>query len=344
MRLESARSLKEELTSRPAESGLAQSYAVLGAAGLEHRGNVLKTATVSASHVGPPRGVALGITPSRRVQGHKLAVRLQSPTPQAHQYAAYVAGKAADEVDVEFVGPISVGKPAGPSAYTDRIRPLKPGYSVGHYRITAGTIGGFVMDAKKRLGILSNNHVLANSNAAKKGDDIVQPGPYDGGKRPDDVIGPLERFVRLKSGSNAVDVAWALLDERFRDFDASYDGKRLASVLAQDDVASSEAVWKIGRTTGLTRGAVGAIELDNVAVDYDGTVYSFDGQIEVIGDDGAFSNGGDSGSFIIGAGNHPLGLLFAGSDKGGPKNTGRTYANVLEVALSLLGLSLAPGS
>jgi hypothetical protein len=94
----------------------------------------------------------------------------------------------------------------------------------------------------------------------------------------------------------------------------------------------------------LTRGTISAIELDNVAVDYDKIVYSFDWQIEVIGDEGPFSKGGDSGSFIIGAGSHPLGLLFAGSDKGGPKGSGRTYAGALETALSLLGLDLASES
>jgi hypothetical protein len=176
--------------------------------------------------------VALGITPSRRQQGHKLAIRLQKPTPQAHQYAAYAAGKAADEVDIQFVGPVSVGQPSAASSYTKLVRPLQPGFSVGHYRITAGTIGGFVDDAKGRIGILSNNHVLANSNAGTKGDDILQAGAYDGGKRPNDVVGHLERFVRLKAGSNAIDATWAVLDDAYRDVDARYDGKKLSSVLS----------------------------------------------------------------------------------------------------------------
>ncbi|MDX2162477.1 MAG: hypothetical protein SF162_14215 [bacterium] len=82
----------------------------------------------------------------------------------------------------------------------DRFRPLIPsGVSIGHRGITAGTLGTIVKD--KRTGealILSNNHVLANSNDAMVGDAIVQPGPMDGGKDPADVVARLERFVRLR--------------------------------------------------------------------------------------------------------------------------------------------------
>ncbi len=84
-----------------------------------------------------------------------------------------------------------------------RARPAQPGMSIGHHKITAGTFGAVVKD--KRSGkplILSNNHVLANiSNGsdgkAKKGDIILQPGSYDGGKEDNDAIGYLERFVPI---------------------------------------------------------------------------------------------------------------------------------------------------
>jgi len=51
---------------------------------------------------------------------------------------------------------------------TGRVRPAPGGVSIGHYRITAGTLGVVVRRAGVRL-ILSNNHVLANSNDAKAG-------------------------------------------------------------------------------------------------------------------------------------------------------------------------------
>ncbi len=81
---------------------------------------------------------------------------------------------------------------------TQRIRPIPCGVSIGHFKITAGTFGVLVTD--KTSGdklILSNNHVLANSNQGQKGDAILQPGPIDGGQNPGDMVATLERFITI---------------------------------------------------------------------------------------------------------------------------------------------------
>ena len=82
----------------------------------------------------------------------------------------------------------------------ERFRPHVPaGVSIGHYKVTAGTVGAVVFD--RNTGeplILSNNHVLANSNDAEIGDAILQPGPTDHGARPDDVVAKLHRFEMLR--------------------------------------------------------------------------------------------------------------------------------------------------
>jgi hypothetical protein len=71
--------------------------------------------------------------------------------------------------------------------------------SIGLFQITAGTLGCVVRDRRSGVRlILSNNHVLANSNNASPGDPILQPGPYDGGSQDRDVIARLERFVKLQ--------------------------------------------------------------------------------------------------------------------------------------------------
>ncbi len=81
----------------------------------------------------------------------------------------------------------------------ERFRPVIPsGVSIGHYKITAGTLGTMVKD--KRTGdmfVLSNNHVLANCNDAMLGDAILQPAAMDGGLNPADVVAKLERYVKL---------------------------------------------------------------------------------------------------------------------------------------------------
>lgn len=81
----------------------------------------------------------------------------------------------------------------------DRFRPIIPsGVSIGHYKVTAGTLGTVVKDrATQELFLLSNNHVFANCNDAVLTDPILQPAAMDGGQNPADVVARLERYVKL---------------------------------------------------------------------------------------------------------------------------------------------------
>ena len=80
-----------------------------------------------------------------------------------------------------------------------KYRPAPGGVSVGHRQVTAGTLGAIVRDRNsgERL-ILSNNHVLANSNSASLGDIILQPGSADGGTVANDAFGSLLRFQSIQ--------------------------------------------------------------------------------------------------------------------------------------------------
>lgn len=77
-----------------------------------------------------------------------------------------------------------------------RMRPVRPGLSIGHVNGTAGTVGALVR-RDGELFVLSNNHVLALLNKARTGDAILQPGPGDGGSLLDQ-IGQLAEFVPLR--------------------------------------------------------------------------------------------------------------------------------------------------
>lgn len=94
---------------------------------------------------------------------------------------------------------VEVGRLEAYATPRDRYRPTIPaGVSIGHYKVTAGTLGAIVFD--KATGeplLLSNNHVLANSNDSLIGDPILQPGPTDHGVRPDDVVAQLHRYETL---------------------------------------------------------------------------------------------------------------------------------------------------
>ena len=214
-------------------------------------------------------------------------------------------------VDVIKVGKITMSQNDG------RYRPVPCGFSVGHPNITAGTLGCLVEKDGKHY-ILSNNHVLANSNAAGEGDPIIQPGRRDDGVSPDDNIATLEPYSEIDfSGDNHIDAAIALVGDAGQtlvepeiiDIGTPSSDPCLASI--------GQIVRKSGRTTGHTVGVVEAISED-IAVDFGRRRVSFVEQIAVksIGSD-SFGDRGDSGSLILDYGTlAPVALLFAVSDSG----------------------------
>ena len=292
-------------------------------------------------------GVSLGLAPVGPGQVH-LAIRLVDRA-DAEVVLAGLDRAARAEVDVRVIGPVrllsSPGSPS-PEELQGRMRPLRPGLSVGHRDVTAGTLGGFARRADEPgLLVLSNSHVLADSGSAALGDPVLQPGVADGG-RDADRIGRLAGWVPFGDGpGDLVDAAVAALDPGVAaDPGDVPGGALLGQVAAADDVDPDELVEKVGRTTGHTRGRVTAVEVDGVGVQYDDGVHTFDDQVEVEGLTGAFSAGGDSGSVIWRSRDRaPLALLFAGSTVGGSAGGGVTFANPLATVLGLLGVTWVAG-
>jgi hypothetical protein len=211
------------------------------------------------------------------------------------------------------------------------VRPVRGGVSAGHIDITAGTLGCLVATSDGTRCILSNNHVLADSNAATIGDPILEPGPIDGGD-PDDPIAELAAFVAVDfDGPNTVDAAIArLLDPG----DVLPEIETIGGVADPVmDAALYQGVRKHGRTTQHTVGVVVDVAAD-IRVRFGTRIAAFDDQIAVVGAGGAFSDGGDSGSLIVdGPSRRPVGLLFAG---GG----GTTFANPIEPVLSAFDITI----
>jgi hypothetical protein len=291
-------------------------------------------------------GVALGLAPVGPQSVH-LAIRLVDEA-DADVVLSGLDEAARSEVDVRVIGPVRpLTAPApgsSPEELQQRVRPLRPGLSISHPTVTAGTLGGFVrLPGSDQLLVLSNNHVLAASDAAAEGDPALQPGVADGGTAADQ-IGALGAFVQLSTDpGNLVDAAVAALAPGVAADPGAYPGGPLAALVAAvEDVDPDELVEKVGRTTGHTRGRVTAVEVDGVGVQYDEGVVTFDDQIEVEGLTGGFSAGGDSGSVIWRSRDRaPLGLLFAGSSTGGSAGGGVTFANPLATVLRELGVEWA---
>jgi hypothetical protein len=253
-----------------------------------------------------------------------------------------------ESVDGVQTDVIQVGEIRAQQSRTDKWRPAPGGVSIGHYQITAGTFGVVVRDRASgdRL-ILSNNHVLANSNDATLGDPILQPGPYDGGQVSADTIAHLERFCPIQyttqPGTCGTADTYALIGNAIARLlgastrvvtvqvnaqaanlvDAAVarpvdDGMILDEILEIGEIAGTlpaalgMAVRKSGRTTGLTTGTITVLDA-TVDVSYgSGRTARFEGQIVT----SAMSQGGDSGSLLVAGGSQQaVGLLFAGSEQ-----------------------------
>ena len=243
-------------------------------------------------------------------------------------------------------------------AFTDptkRQRPAPLGFSVGHPAITAGSIGGRVVDGSGKLYILSNNHVLANANNASIGDPALQPGAFDGGTAPADQIGTLAAFkaIDFSGGPNTIDAAIALssadnvsnaapTDDGYGTPSSTIFGDANGDGLFDDKSALlGLGVQKYGRTTHLTHGQITGINA-TVTVCYEVLfifcVKSATFVDQLIIEPGAFSGGGDSGSLIVtdDANKNPVGLLFAGSST-------QTIANRIDLVLNNFGVRIDDG-
>lgn len=250
---------------------------------------------------------------------------------------------------------------------TKKHRPAIPGTSIGHKDITAGTFGCVVEKSGAKL-ILSNNHVLANSNDATVGDDIYQPGPIDGGTSADK-IGTLFDFVPIDfggltdptpptcpiaKGTAATANLMAKLFCRkhrlmaFNTDPMAVTNKVDAALCIPDNEAdlveeiiqigkpinTAEGalgmdVQKYGRTTRYTTGSLLQINV-TVQVSYGpGKTATFIGQLMA----GGMSAGGDSGSACLNMSNELVGLLYAGSDNS-------TIFNPIQDVFEQLGVAL----
>lgn len=257
------------------------------------------------------------------------------------------------KTDVLAVGrPMAGAATAAGLALTRRLRPVLGGFSVGHKDITAGTIaaaaydilpGGTMNPPAAGMGnppqfyLLSNNHILANGNAARIGDSILQPGAFDGGVDPADQIGTLSRFIPLdfapdiplENHNNIVDAAVATVNCTDIDRELYWIG-RLRGWRRKTNINVGTVVQKAGRSSGYTIGRITAVQT-TIDIGYGG------GRGARLRDQiitTPMSIPGDSGSLIVTMDGIAVGLLCAGSPT-------VTVVNQIENVRSQLGIEIA---
>jgi hypothetical protein len=290
-------------------------------------------------------GVGYKETKGRKTNEISLVVLVRRKLDQVQLAASAVVPREVDGLRTDV---IQVGDLRPLLTRTERWRPAPGGVSLGHYQITAGTFGAVVRDrATGTRLILSNNHVLANSNNAQIGDAILQPGAYDGGTVAQDTIAHLERFCPIQFGTTpstcSVASGYAAVGNAVGRLLGSHHHLAVTRIDAQainqadaavarpvDDTAITNEILEIGtvsgtspaqlgmqvrksgRTTAFTTGQIDVVDA-TVSVSYDaGRTATFEGQLVA----GPMSQGGDSGSLVVAADSlTAVGLLFAGSDQ-----------------------------
>lgn len=290
--------------------------------------------------------VGIGYKIAGGVQTSEIAVVVsvvrKLPLIQLPESARVPSALGGVQTDVIETGPIFALQDP-----TDKLRPARPGVSIGHYQITAGTFGCLVQ-RNGQVFILSNNHVLANSNNARVGDAILQPGPHDGGTSADQ-IATLEQFIPVGFGLSLgcgcspfallmrlLGIAKPVINEPGNNTVDCAIARPLSADLVDPDILNigiptgvavatlGTPVQKSGRTTGLTTDQITQIDV-TVTVNYGGQIAVFTNQLMA----GAMSQGGDSGSAVLDMERQVVGLLFAGS-------TTTTIMNPIQLVLEAL--------
>jgi len=190
----------------------------------------------------------------------------------------------------------------------------------------SGTIGYFCtrkskLPRRKEIHMLSNSHVFADLRKTKVDDTdlIMQPSPGEpASNRP---IGSLVDFSPLRfdddiNSPNHIDAAIAKLWAPQQHQPLIPLIGSVKGYVETKDVEIGEAVRKFGRTTGYTEGQLFSICLD-IWIRYDRTGQKAFFRDQFLIDPALpqftkFVSGGDSGSLLVDAEQHAIGLIFAG--------------------------------
>lgn len=229
---------------------------------------------------------------------------------------------------------VALGKPGGGGGVSHTAKqtpPVKMGTSGGwRYDFANGYCCGGTMGSLINVGsqkrILSNYHVFeadivngGNSRQAQTGDFVIQPALIDVGCNAANAQNVATLVVSHKLPNTNVDASTATVIPGM--VDETGNILEVGTISAQTVGASiGQAVKKSGRTSGLTRSTVYALNA-TITVSYEnecagGTAFTktFTGQIVLSG--GKFIQSGDSGSLMVEdvtTNPRAVGLCFAGS-------------------------------
>jgi len=315
---------------------------------MEHYSDELRIdASIRATSADVPRRpehrIAIGAR-FRAPRDYQMAIRVQRRTGRAMRHARRLIDGLPnkDEADLAVLEKVTApsryalataASEDGKAPGAKRRRPAEIGFSIGHLDGAPGTLGMFGDHEEHGVVALSNNHVIALSNAAAKNDEIYQAGIPHSHPDIENLLGRLGGYRKIrKVGSNGFDAAYCILDDQDahngnvipKDFRALDAGKPLGAPIDTDEfndllakIGKDATVAKNGLKTGYTSVSVTnvTIGLNDVIVDIPGLRNCrFDDLIEIEFEqkDRPFTDFGDSGAVAyLEKERAPFGMLFA---------------------------------
>jgi hypothetical protein len=279
-------------------------------------------------------GISYKEVESAKLQDLSLKVYVEKKLPEErcdNPVPGFIDSDSFEERIVTDV--VEIGKVTQESN-TARVRPMIPGYGVGHVNITVGTLGCLVRKNTNsdKLYMLSNSHVLADEGLGSVGDTIIQPGDHDGGSPPGDKAGELADWVPFQFAQtgfpNLVDAAIAEISPGSAT--SAIDSIGVPGGFS-NAVRIGTRVQKSGRTTGYTIGQVTDINY-RLGLQY---THPNGGQARVGFRDQVlctrYTAGGDSGSAVLNMNANVVGLHFAGSPSSSIFNKIRHVLSAMDI-------------
>lgn len=220
--------------------------------------------------------------------------------------------------------------------FTDRIRPVPGGYSIGSSEVPLGGTMSCMVHHNGEYYILGCNHFLAFFNTLPLGTSIIQPSLNDHGVAPRDTVAALYKFIPLQlvtsthSSENYVDCAIAKISNM------SLVSNKIALLGAIHKIilpSLDQSVRKVGKTTGITYGYVTAFHATtrlNISTTKE---LIFKDQIITT----AMADKGDSGSLLMDLNNNAVGMIVGGSIKS------KTTVTPITTVLNSLNVELVTG-
>ncbi|MCB0196180.1 MAG: N-acetylmuramoyl-L-alanine amidase, partial [Anaerolineae bacterium] len=219
-------------------------------------GSIITGIIVFLIAIGPVYNIVQQFSQDARLQSVSATATIAiAEATQASRATQVYLNQMSQQIEAEAAAAQATSTAIAQAIRKDRVRPVRSGLSVGAEGATAGTLGYFAVDDAGQVYIISAYTVLGR----RRDELILQPGPFDGGVSPGDVIGRV--YTNTASiqipGPIASLTALGVLDDDIH-FDGAITG--VGPILGIREPRAGMSIRKLGRATGDRRGIITAID------------------------------------------------------------------------------------